>query len=46
MGRAFARAGAAALGTLACLLGLAWVLLDDWGQALHDRVARTYVVEA
>ena len=46
VGRAFARAAAAALGTLACLLGLVWVLLDDRGQALHDWVARTYVVEA
>lgn len=46
LARAFARAAAAAVGTVACLVGLAWVVLDERGQALHDHLASTYAVEA
>ncbi|RMG13528.1 MAG: RDD family protein [Deltaproteobacteria bacterium] len=46
LGRALLRGFVAALGTACGLLGLAWVVVDDRGQALHDKVSGTFVVEA
>lgn len=45
LARAFVRAAAAVPGTLLFMVGLVWVVLDERGQALHDRLAATFVVE-
>ena len=46
LGRATLRGLLASLGTLLGLVGLVWVVSDDRGQALHDKLTRTFVVEA
>ncbi|MDF1564881.1 MAG: RDD family protein [Deltaproteobacteria bacterium] len=43
---ALLRGFTASVGTLFFLVGLVWVVVDDRGQALHDKIAKTYVVRA
>ncbi len=44
LSRSLLRGVSASLGTLFFLIGLVWVVVDDRGQALHDKIASTYVV--